>query len=445
MRIDEIDIRNFRGFEDKTFRFHPHINVVVGNNTSGKTALLHAVQIALGAYLRHLDLLSVANGQYRRNFSRTDLPTRYDYDKKQFIPINGTPSIHTRGIFTENIENIDGTSPIQKETAIEWTRELNYNTSDHGEMKEMVKELARVRRIEGTNGYAIMPLFLSFGTKRLEEKKRSKPKNKGIEIAIEKAYKDALNEEVDLKSAFDWLFRLPNDIKKGLAFQDSEQVFIDTLKTAIPAVKDIIINRVTNQFEAQYQVTGLPLDYRTYETMSDGFKSTISIVAAIAYRCILLNGFLGVEAIRKTPGVVTIDEVDLFLHPRWQRHILQDFQRAFPNIQFIVTTHSPFIIQSVRNENLTVLEGFDKTIDPDNMGLEEIADTLMGMTGELRSKKYNEKFSLATDYLTLVNEGNGDPSKIAEIRARLEELEVREEMIEDPAFAAYLRFKRGNV
>ncbi|MBP5644657.1 MAG: AAA family ATPase, partial [Bacteroidales bacterium] len=78
MRIDKIEISNFRGFYERTFTFDPAMNVVVGNNTSGKTALLHAVQIALGAFFPGFDLLPKANQQYRRNFSKVDVSRPYN-------------------------------------------------------------------------------------------------------------------------------------------------------------------------------------------------------------------------------------------------------------------------------------------------------------------------------------------------------------------------------
>mgnify|MGYP002525481667 CR=1 FL=1 len=444
MRIDEIEIRNFRGFDERTFTFDPHMNVVVGNNTSGKTALLHAVQIALGGYLKYLDLLKVANQQYRRNFSRSDIRTVYNHEKQEFIPVSVNPLIEAKGYFTENIESLDG-APIQQETHIQWSRVLNYNTSDHGDMKSKAKELARIRRLEGEKGRAIMPLMLAFGSKRLVDNYQKVKKTKGVEVAVEKAYKNALLDSVDFDDAFDWIYHYGHNLKKGMATEGSNFAFIFALTTAIPALKSIYINGKDNRFEAQYTVTGLPTDYRTYETMSDGFKSTIGIVADMAYRCILLNGFLGEDAVIKTPGIVLIDEIDQFLHPRWQRHILQDLRNAFPNIQFIVTTHSPFIIQSVQNKNLIALDDVYKTIDPENMGIEEIAQRLMGMEGELRSEKYRRRKELATEYYRLVKEGVANANEIAAAKQRLDEIELDNDMKNDPVFAALMKSERSGI
>ena len=91
--------------------------------------------------------------------------------------------------------------------------------------------------------------------------------------------------------------------------------------------------------------------------MSDGYKSTLSLIADIAYRMAMLNPQLQENILSQTEGIVFIDEIDLHLHPAWQQRILNDLQTIFPKVQFIVTTHAPAVINSVRSENLRLLEG----------------------------------------------------------------------------------------
>lgn len=107
-----------------------------------------------------------------------------------------------------------------------------------------------------------------------------------------------------------------------------------------------------DEIEAVVSIPGKTPERHHYSYMSDGLKAMINIVSEIAYRCIQLNGFLGYNSVRYTPGVVLIDEVDLYLHPIWQKTVLRDLMSAFPNIQFIVTTHSPFIVQSLKQGEL---------------------------------------------------------------------------------------------
>ena len=92
MRINTIKIKNFRGFEDKSFEFDSRMNVVLGNNTTGKTTLLHAVQIALGAYLQALTL--IPGGKYfSRNFLKGDQVRKYSESTKSFLLDELKPSI----------------------------------------------------------------------------------------------------------------------------------------------------------------------------------------------------------------------------------------------------------------------------------------------------------------------------------------------------------------
>ena len=67
----------------------------------------------------------------------------------------------------------------------------------------------------------------------------------------------------------------------------------------------------------------------------------------------------------KTPGIIIIDEIELHLHPGWQKRILNDLTTVFPNIQFIVSTHSPEVITSYKDANLILLkhEGSATQID----------------------------------------------------------------------------------
>jgi predicted ATP-binding protein involved in virulence len=78
-----------------------------------------------------------------------------------------------------------------------------------------------------------------------------------------------------------------------------------------------------------------------HSNMSDGLKAMLNLVAELAFRCVILNGFKGEKAVKETEGIVLIDELDMHLHPNWQMHVVKDLKNAFPSIQFIVTSHSP--------------------------------------------------------------------------------------------------------
>ena len=90
--------------------------------------------------------------------------------------------------------------------------------------------------------------------------------------------------------------------------------------------------------------------------MSDGQRALIGLVADIARRACLLNAeTFGAQTLVETSGLVLIDELDLHLHPKWQRRIVADLKRNFPKIQFFATTHSPQVIGEARPEEIVLL------------------------------------------------------------------------------------------
>ena len=90
--------------------------------------------------------------------------------------------------------------------------------------------------------------------------------------------------------------------------------------------------------------------------MSDGYKNTLSMIGDIAYRMSVLNPQLGGTVLEKTPGIILIDEIDLHLHPEWQQTILKDLQNVFPEVQFIITSHAPAVINSVEIKHIRILD-----------------------------------------------------------------------------------------
>jgi predicted ATP-binding protein involved in virulence len=97
---------------------------------------------------------------------------------------------------------------------------------------------------------------------------------------------------------------------------------------------------------------------------------------------------------------VLVDEIDLHLHPEWQRKIIAHLTKYFPNTQFIVTAHSPLVVQSAEKINLVLLK-HEKGSDHVNIvqpkipsyqgwSLEEILTELMGLGERTHSEKYLE-------------------------------------------------------
>lgn len=435
MRIKEVNIVNFKGFQNETVTFNGNLTVVIGNNTAGKTTLLKALQVSLGAYLQSLKTLP-GGTSYRRNFSSLDKFMRFDQELRDYVPNTEKPRITIHADFPITTSS-DGHCPEVSFIPIRWYREYAGNYTTHtrvsaGELIDAVHRMEHLRNEEKEN--SIYPLVLSFGAKRTSDAQaKSKSTVKERASRIEKAYKFALHDKVDFEGAMEWLKHYDKNIKDRKEFEGTREAFFEALQLAIPALSEIDFDN--GEIEAVVSVTGHTPSRHHFSYMSDGLQSMINIVAEIAHRCIELNGFLGQHAIKMTPGIVMIDEIDLYLHPHWQKHVLQDLTNAFPMIQFIVSTHSPFIVQSLQEGQLV---SFDPNVltsgEPFREGLEDITSERMGLQQDIRSRRFNEMVEVASRLFEATDKGSADRD---ELKARLNEIEA--EFSDDPAYLALVK------
>jgi predicted ATP-binding protein involved in virulence len=181
--------------------------------------------------------------------------------------------------------------------------------------------------------------------------------------------------------------------------------------------------------------------------LSDGVKNMIAMVADIAYRCATLNPQFEANAAQLTPGIVIIDEIDLHLHPRWQRRIVEDLQRTFPNIQFFATTHSPFIIQSLRQGKLINLNDSPPSeyeIKSIEESIEDVAEDIMGIELPQYSRRKLAMLEAAEEYYKVLQEAEScdqsDPIRLEKLKERLDELSLP--FSDNPAYHAFLNMER---
>jgi predicted ATP-binding protein involved in virulence len=169
---------------------------------------------------------------------------------------------------------------------------------------------------------------------------------------------------------------------------------------------------------------------------SDGVITHTAMAAELAFRCIMLNAHHKRNAVNKSRGIVMIDEIDLHLHPNWQRHVITDLKNAFPNIQFIVTTHSPFIVQSLDSQELINLDT-DSDVSPKDLSIDIVSHEIMGVDSNY-SVENEKKETESSDYLTLLEEAD----KSSTPSDYLTRLQTMEDNISDPALRAFLRMNR---
>ncbi|HIE02056.1 MAG TPA: AAA family ATPase, partial [Thiotrichaceae bacterium] len=333
MQINQIHLKNFKGFDDKTFQFNPQFNVLIGDNGTGKTAILDALAVSVSSYLLGIGQAQ-ARGILKEEVRRQDFGDSLEPQ----VPV----IISTCG----EIEN-------QK---IQWQR---VKTSLEGrttvkEAKQLI-EIAKSHNQQVSEGKpVILPVIAYHGTGRLW-KERRQTLNTRPKASRMSGYFNSLEPVSSSKIFFEWFKTMEiaaiqkkiettrvKVVKEAIinCIPDLETVFFDVIEDTLASVK---IER-----DKRYTLH--------YDLLSDGFKNMIGMVTDIAYRCVTLNPHLNEQVLEKTDGIVLIDEIDLHLHPKWQKRIINDLKRNFHSIQFIATTHSPFIVQSLQSDEVINLD-----------------------------------------------------------------------------------------
>lgn len=234
-----------------------------------------------------------------------------------------------------------------------------------------------------------------------------------------------------------WLATIDTLSSRGREYPEAKEVFISTLRAANPSyLREIEI--VNGKLWISVEVEGFRSQFLPIHLHSDGIVTYTEMVAEIACRCLILNGYKGRDAVTETSGVVMIDELDLHLHPSWQKHVVADLKAAFPNIQFVATTHSPMIVQSLLSPELINLgESTPSTEHPSNLPLNKVVTDVMGLDG-IRADDYEKRYQWAKARLSEISLANGglSVSDYEETSRLLAEI-LRGET-DDPTFRAYL-------
>ena len=179
------------------------------------------------------------------------------------------------------------------------------------------------------------------------------------------------------------------------------------------------------------------------EELSDGERSLVVLGFDIARRLAQLNPDDPTPT-TNGKGVVLIDELDLHLHPTWQRQIIGSLRGAFPAVQFICTTHSPFLIQALHSGTLI---NFNQPTDEERpaeafhqQSIEDIAEEVQGVEMPQKSQRYLDMMAAAELYYSLLRKEAANPVELAKLKVQLDELSVP--FSDDPAFQALLKQQR---
>ena len=297
-----------------------------------------------------------------------------------------------------------------------------------------------ISKADHSDEASILPLVLYLSSARLWNENNS-TKKKSLYGRTE-AFNHCLDKKHGAELAFGYIRKFKNiavEEREGKSFPAYDAI-LDAINEAFgdelsPGERVIFSTRYERDIVALQMKDGTVVPFTS---LSDGYRNVIKIIVDIATRMCILNPYQKENVLKNTPGIVVIDEIDLSLHPTWQRKIIGILKELFPKIQFICATHSPFIIQSLEEGELITL---DQPLDSEYSGesIEDIAEDIMGVKMVQYSIKKQKMYEAAQDYLKALERAESQKDLDA-LRNKMNRLEAL--YSENPAYLAVIEQER---
>ena len=389
MKINQLKLKNFRGFQEISIDFQPHFNIIIGDNSCGKTAALEGLAIAVASFFLGIDGIS------SRDIQSDDcrLVNYKNHIEPQF-PVQ----VECWGILAGE--------------SLAWLRERKGKHNKTTVVKaKNIKAVAQKIQDEVRAGKNIdLPIIAYYSTNRLwVNSKETSFVAKGSRF---RGYYNGLNPTSNNVLFTQWFKG-----KELVALQQgTEPVELKVVRNAV--------SRCISECQKLYfdlNEDALMLAFKDgrilpFKQISDGVRNLLAMVADIAFRCISLNPHLGQTAASDSEGMILIDELDLHLHPAKQQKIIFDLKTTFPNIQFITTTHSPLILSTVADNVITLKD--NQAYRTEHTYGRDVNNVLKLTMGTL--PRFEPVQKELDKYLILIDEGNGKSEEALILRKNLE-------------------------
>lgn len=331
MFIDRISISNLRSFRNAEIGFCysgcpdsppvPNVTLLLGDNGAGKTSVLRAVALAALAPV----IESSGFRPYR-------LVRRTSSETPQEAVVRGEFILHAQDI---GQKERDGVQPARAETRILRRGDI-----------EQIKSGEFDSRWEGIF-HESSPAFLvlAYGASRRVESSASVDQSaraKSRSVRYQRV-SGLFEEGVTLTPLATWLPHLRRENPAR------HMEVIRLINQLLPEGTEILGEPEDGEYVFMHQNAPVP-----FAAMSDGYRAYIGWVADLLYH--VSTGVPGGYKLAENRGIVLVDEIDLHLHPAWQRVVVPQLAAALPNLQFILTSHSPLVVGTLHSANLRVIE-----------------------------------------------------------------------------------------
>lgn len=418
MYLQRLHLHNFRRFVGaQTFSIHRQLTVFAANNGAGKTSVLDAIALAFGPFLTRIPKIS------GNALTDKDISMERSEDEP-FARIGATATGATRGDSPDN--------PLLQ-TAAQWDRIKRQDGTKKTQLqiKELLVDypLKDLKELNNITDYYInhveehihLPILAYYGCSRSILDIPQRRRGFGKDFPRFQAYSDCLNPKTNFRKLFEYFYFLEDLERREKEEQrdwDYTNPQLDAIRSAIKSFLPEYTNPRTELRPLRFLLdnTENGLAYNI-ELLSDGYKTAIATIMDIAIRMVEANPHLGRNALH-TSGIVLIDEIELHLHPGWQQRIIPDLRRTFPNVQFIVTTHSPQVLSTVKPECIRTIQNDGLITEPNckTYGAESkrILEELMGVPS--RAKVLEETIQ---EFIKITDAGDWTSNNYRALRAEL--------------------------
>lgn len=368
MKLERLSLANYRGFDQVDLKFEPDITLIAGVNGVGKSALLSAIVKCASHALPKLthskeDILSTAV---------TDIKAG-----KESLSISALFKISAADVYVD-IDRSSGVSAAEAEALTKRRDELRFATRETKkgskeeeaieqeiriiENKLSPAELPTVRvlpvnpdhdpdeLISDIRQATSQPVAVFYSTSRfLSRLPPMLPKTKRIDIAT--AYNKALDQlEISLNEFANW-YRVQSETGSK---NRTKRVFQQLDSAIVTFLQDVKKLQLHPERPPRFSVEKNG-DTFFLEQLSDGERGLLALVFDLTRRLAIANPE-SENPIAEGVALVLIDEIELHLHPKWQRDVLGRLRSIFQNCQFVVTTHSPLVLGEVEARCVRFLE-----------------------------------------------------------------------------------------
>ncbi|MEH2366804.1 MAG: AAA family ATPase [Nostoc sp.] len=379
MKVKRLKMQSFRGIGDLTLEFYEaEPTVFIGINGVGKSSILDCLAILLSQLIGRIasdqDKFTPANQSINISGSQINIQG-YIYGNVNLYSDNsnqsrsfGEQNSKIRDFSAQDITNgceetYNEIQVLLDSLSVNWflkntlkENSKNLNNYQH-ELKTVVEEIhSQWQKNPETN----LPLAVYYRVNRAVVD-ISLDISKDYSFEQIDAYEQALNGiQISFSTFFQWfrtLEDLENEKRRDTSSYRSQQLEAarQAIYSLIPYFSNLRVRRSPLRMTVQKQGQEFIINQ-----LSDGEKCLLAMVGDLARRLAIANPSLSDPL--QGSGVVLIDEIELHLHPKWQREIIPALTRTFPNCQFIVTTHSPQVISQVKPEGIYILEKTDEGV-----------------------------------------------------------------------------------